>query len=522
MGDGQCASLRLHLGDEVAPVSRRIFGSFLEHMGRCVYTGIFEPGHPAADVDGFRQDVLQLVRDLGVTMVRYPGGNFVSGYRWEDGIGPVDLRPTRLNLAWHSTETNAFGLGEFMGWTRQAGVEPMLAVNLGTRGIEQALDLVEYCNHPAGTALSDLRAAHGHVEPYGVRVWCLGNEMDGSWQLGHRTPAEYARLATETARAMRQFDPGLELVACGSSGRAMPTFGVWEETVLTESYELVDLVSAHAYYELQDDDLGSFLASAVDLEAFVTDVAAIADRVGNRLGSSHRIDISLDEWNVWYLSRHMAAPRPTDWPQAPRLSEDDFTVADAVVVGSLLVTILRHVDRVTAACLAQLVNTIGAIRTEPGGPAWRQSIYHPFAQAAALARGVVLRGDLTSAMVTTRRYGEVPAVDAVATWSPAGSGTDDDEEDGSGGDGWLTVFAVNRHPEVAQRLDVELGGLVEVRLDRATVIADPDWRAVNTRDDPDRVVPRPHPGVVVDERGMHATLPPVSWNVLRVRGRTAG
>lgn len=515
--DGQQTTLRLNIGDEVAPVQRRIFGSFVEHMGRCVYTGIYEPGHPAADADGFREDVLELVRELGVTVVRYPGGNFVSGYRWEDGVGPVEHRPTRLNLAWHTTETNDFGLGEFIRWTRRAGIEPMMAVNLGTRGIEQALDLLEYCNHPGGTALSDLRVAHGHVEPFDVRMWCLGNEMDGPWQLGHRTAAEYARLAAETARGMRQFDPGLELVACGSSGRAMPTFGTWEETVLGESYELVDLISAHAYYELQDDDLASFLASAVDLEAFVTEVAAIADRVGNRLGSSRRISVSLDEWNVWYLSRHMAAPPPADWPQAPRLCEDDYTVADAVVVGSLLVTLLRHADRVTAACLAQLVNTIGAIRTEPGGPAWRQSIFHPFAQAATLARGSVLRGDVSAASVVTSRYGEVPAVDAVAIWTP-----EDDESAATGApgdEGWLTVFAVNRHPEAAQRLDVDLGGLRDARLEWATVLTDPDWRAANTLRDPDRVAPRPHPDVAVDDLGVRATLPPVSWNVVRLRGR---
>jgi len=496
----------------VAPVPRRLFGSFVEHMGRCVYTGIYEPGHPTAGPDGFRGDVLDLVSELGVTLVRYPGGNFVSGYRWEDGVGPVEERPTRLNLAWRTTEPNTFGLGEFMSWARRAGVEPMLAVNLGTRGIAEALDLVEYCNHPGGTTLSDLRAAHGDPEPYGVRMWCLGNEMDGPWQLGHRTPQEYARLATETARALRQVDAGLELVACGSSGRAMPTFGQWEEAVLEASYDLVDQISAHAYYEIDGDDLASFLASSVDIDAFVSDVVAVADRVGDKLGSDKRIMISFDEWNVWYLKRHMGSPAVEGWPVVARVSEDDFTVADAVVVGSLLVTLLRRSDRVAAACLAQLVNAIGAIRTEPGGPAWRQSIFHPFAQAAGLARGEVLRVDVRAPLVATSRYGDVPAVDLVATWNGGSAGSS-----GSDGDAGLRVFAVNRSVDAALPLQVDVDRFGPLRLHAATVLADADPFAVNTREQPDRVRPVPLEGAVLDGGTLRATLPPVSWTVLDLR-----
>ena len=518
--DLSAASVRLDPADIVGPVHRRLFGSFVEHMGRCVYTGIFEPGHPTAGDDGLRGDVLDLVRELGVTTVRYPGGNFVSGYRWEDGVGPVDRRPTRLNLAWHSTETNAFGLGEFMHWAGRAGIEPMLALNFGTRGIAEALDLLEYCNHPGGTALSDLRVEHGDPDPYGVRMWCLGNEMDGPWQLGHRTAAEYGRLAAETARAMRQYDPGLELVACGSSGRAMATFGSWESTVLEHSYDLVDHISAHAYYELDGEDLGSFLASAVDLDGFITDVVSTADAVGARLGSAKRLGVSVDEWNVWYLRRHMASMAgsdPADWPAAPRLSEDDFTVADAVVVGSMLVTLLRRADRVQAACLAQLVNTIGAIRTEPGGPAWRQSIFHPFAQAARLAQGAVLRCDVRSPDTPTARYGDVPAVDAVATWHDATGDVTGDATDGLGGSR-LTLFAVNRRAGEPVRFEVDLAAFGPgLRLVGATVLADADPAAVNTRAEPDRVAPRPHPDAVLAGSLVQVTLPPASWNVVELR-----
>jgi alpha-N-arabinofuranosidase len=304
------ASLFLDPSFVIAPVSRRTFGSFVEHMGRCVYTGIYEPGHPTADPDGFRGDVLDLVRELGVTVVRYPGGNFVSGYRWEDGVGRISERPTRLDPAWRTIETNEFGLDQFVRWSARAGVETMLAVNLGTRGMGEAIDLLEYCNHPDGSTLSDLRVSHGAKAPHDIRMWCLGNEMDGPWQLGHKTAQEYGRLAAETGRAMRQFDPSLELVACGSSQRAMPTFGAWEATVLEETYDVVDFISAHAYYEIEGDDLASFLASSTDMDGFIHDVVSTADHLRARLSATKQINISFDEWNVWY---NRDRPDPEEW-----------------------------------------------------------------------------------------------------------------------------------------------------------------------------------------------------------------
>ncbi|HEX4812727.1 MAG TPA: alpha-N-arabinofuranosidase [Nonomuraea sp.] len=483
----------------VAPVRRRTFGTFVEHLGRCVYTGIYEPGHPSADEDGFRRDVLDLTRELGISTVRYPGGNFVSGYRWEDGVGPKDRRPRRLDLAWHSTETNEVGVDEFVRWCRMAGAEPMMALNLGTRGIEAALDLLEYCNHPSGTTLSDQRAANGAKEPHGIRMWCLGNEMDGPWQTGHKTAREYGRLAAETARAMRMIDPTLELVACGSSGSSMPTFGAWEAEVLEETYDVVDYVSCHAYYEEKDGDLGSFLACSTDMEYFIRSVVATADHVGARLKSRKRIDISFDEWNVWYLSRFQSAPPPADWPVAPPLLEDHYHLADAVAFGGLLITLLRNSDRVTAASLAQLVNVIAPIMTEPGGRAWKQTTFHPFAQASRYAAGEVLRVEPVAPTYETADYGDVPLLHAVATHS--GQGT--------------TVFAVNRSADRPLSLEIDaraLGG--GVRIVEATTLTDPDVYARNTADDPDRIAPRPNQDVEHDP--LRVLLPPVSWNVIRI------
>src|SRR6478735_6943899 len=432
----------------VGPVNRRLFGCFVEHLGRCVYSGIYEPTHPTADEDGCRTDVMVLVRELGVTTIRYPGGNFVSGYRWEDGVGPVDQRPRRLDLAWHSTETNEVGLNEFARWLTKVDCELMYAVNLGTRGLQEALDVLEYANIRSGTALSDLRAAHGSPEPHSIRMWCLGNEMDGPWQLGHGTAQSYAQLASKTARAMRQLDPDLELVVCGSSSAAMPTFGEWERVVLEETYDDVDYISCHAYYEPLDGDYGSFLASAVDMDRFIDSVVATADNVKALRRSTKTMYVSFDEWNVWYQSRYHDVDRITDvetWPVAPRLLEDVYSVMDAVVFGNLLISLLRHADRVTSASLAQLVNVIGPIMTEPGGIAWKQTTFFPFALTSALASGEVLVTQVQCDRYSTAAYGEVPLVDAVVTYDRDACRA--------------TVFVVNRSQNEAVNLVFELGDL---------------------------------------------------------------
>ncbi|MFJ8693005.1 arabinosylfuranosidase ArfA [Streptomyces roseolilacinus] len=492
----------------VGDVDPRLFGSFVEHLGRCVYTGIHEPDHPTADDAGLRTDVLALVRELGVTVIRYPGGNFVSNHRWEDGVGPVDSRPRRLDLAWRTTETNRFGLAEYMEFLRRVGpqAEPMMAVNLGTRGVAEALRLQEYANHPGGTELSDRRAAHGDKDPYGIRLWCLGNEMDGPWQTGHKTAEEYGRLAAETARAMRQMDRDVQLVACGSSSRAMPTFGTWEATVLAETYDLVDYVSLHAYYEEQDGDRDSFLASAVDMESFIEEVVATCDHVGARLKSPKKLRLSFDEWNVWYLSRYQqqAEAEPLDWPEAPRLLEDVYSVTDAVVFGSLLIALLRHADRVTVACLAQLVNVIAPIMTEPGGPAWRQTTFHPFAQASRYGRGRVLDVRVESPTYETRKYGTVPLLHATAVRAD---------------DGTVTVFAVNRDQTAPLPLDVTLHGLGAAKVLEHTALADPDPEARNTLDEPERVTPHAVEGTRVEDGVLRAVLEPMSWNVIRLGSR---
>ncbi len=498
------ASLTLDPRFAVGAINRRVFGSFVEHLGRCVYNGIYEPGHPNADADGFREDVLELVRELGISTVRYPGGNFVSGYRWEDGVGPKEQRPRRLDLAWHSVETNEFGLDEFAKWSAKAGTEMMYAVNLGTRGVLEAVDVLEYTNVRSGSTLSDARVANGAPEPYGIKMWCLGNEMDGPWQLGHMSADDYGKLASRTAKGMRQLDPDLELVACGSSSASMPTFGAWERTVLEHAYDDVDYISCHAYYEERDGDLDSFLASAVNMDHFIETVVATADHVKALKRSDKTINISFDEWNVWYIERYHSVDKITkieEWPYAPRLLEDVYSVADAVVFGSLMISLLKHADRVTSASLAQLVNVIAPIMTEPGGPAWRQATFFPFAVTSELAKGTALEVRLESDTYVTQQYGEVPIVDAV--------GTHDAES------GRAAVFLVNRsrESETTVTIDVRALGLSSAS---ARSLWDEDVYAKNTLEQQDRVQLRANDSVSLDGGSLTVTLPPVSWTAIEL------
>jgi alpha-N-arabinofuranosidase len=296
--------------------------------------------------------------------VRYPGGNFVSGYNWEDGVGPRETRPRRAELAWFAVESNHVGVDEFAEWARRAETEVMMAVNLGTRGADAARDLVEYCNFPKGTYLSDMRAKNGYAAPHNVKLWCLGNEMDGPWQICRKTAEEYGRAALETAKVMKWTDPSIELVACGSSNAHMPTYPGWEAAVLDHTYELADYISMHVYYDNIEDDTKNFLAKSMDMDKFISSVVSVCDYTKAKKRGKKDINLSFDEWNVWYHA-FPENERAVKWREAPAFNEDIYNFQDALLVGSMLITLLRHADRVKIACLAQLVNTIAPIMTGP-------------------------------------------------------------------------------------------------------------------------------------------------------------
>lgn len=485
----------------IGEVDKRLYGAFVEHLGRAIYGGVYEPGHETADENGFREDVAELVRELQVPVIRYPGGNFVSGYNWEDGVGPRENRPRRLELAWRSIETNEFGLNEFVDWTKKVNSEVMLAVNLGSRGVDAARNLVEYCNHPSGTYYSDLRRSHGYEQPHNIKLWCLGNEMDGPWQIGAKTAYEYGRIAVEAAKVMRAVDPSIELVACGSSNRQMPTFAEWEATVLDLAYDYVDYISLHTYYGNRDNDTPNFLARSLDMDQFIESVVAICDYIKAKKRSKKTMYLSFDEWNVWFHSNE-ADKKIEPWTVAPPLLEDIYTMEDALLVGSMLISLLRHADRVKIACLAQLVNVIAPIMTKTGGPAWRQTIFYPFMHASLYGRGAVLLPIVKCDKYDTKDFTDVPYLDAIGVISEC-------EEK-------VTIFAVNRDLEGDMEFECDLRSFPEMMVQEHIVLDHPDLKATNTAENPNNVAPRTIQGAKVEMGKVQATLPKASWNVIRL------
>ena len=497
------AKMILDRAYEIGRIDPRIYGSFLEHLGRAVYGGIYEPGHPTADELGFRQDVMEMVKKADVPVVRYPGGNFVSGFNWEDSIGPRDQRPRRLDLAWFTTETNQVGLHEFCEWCKRAGTSPMYSVNLGTRGADAARNVVEYANHPSGTYWSDLRRKNGQEKPFDIKLWCLGNEMDGPWQIGHKTAYEYGRTANEAAKLMKWVDPTIELVACGSSNSDMPTFGDWEYTMLSECYENIDYVSLHRYYGNPTGDTPGFLARAMDMDDFIKTVVCICDSIKGKKHSKKKLNLSFDEWNVWY---HSAAQdeeikKADPWGVALPLLEDIYNFEDALLTGSMLITLLRNADRVKIACLAQLVNVIAPIMTRNGGGCWAQPNYYPFMQVSKYGRGTSLRAIVDTPTYDCKDYEKVPLIDATATM--------DDE-------GNVTVFCVNRDMQEDFNLTVDLRDFGKLRVEDHILLKHADVNAVNTEEQPFNVAPTQGPGGKVDGGMAEIHIPALSWNVIRL------
>ena len=471
------ASVTVSADFVLSDIDRRIFGNFIEQMGRQVYGGIWEPGHPTADEHGFRHDVIDLVRELGVTIVRYPGGNILSGYNWKDGIGPREERPRTLDLSRYIIETHKVGTNEFIDWCRVAGIEPMLAINLESQGFQSALDYVEYCNHKGGSRWSDLRISHGYKEPHGVQVWCLGNEPDGWWQIGAHSAQSYARLATEVAKGIKWIDPNAQLTLAPSAARRMPHYGDWERIVLEDAYDYVDFICPHMYFKDDYDDTAEYLAWADQMDGYIKEIVAMCDAVAGKKRSSKRIMISFDEWNIgarWPIEEKKA-PRG-EWPERISIIEESYTVEDMLLIGGAMQALLNNADRVKCACFAQLVNCIAPIMTVDGGPAWRQTIFWPLSLASKYGHGQVLRQVVDSPSYEARTWHDVPYLLSTVINDPA--------------TGRTVIFAANRHLDEPMDLTVALKGLgADRRIAETYELANPDLKAVNTADNPDNIVP---------------------------------
>ncbi len=485
-------------------VDDRLFGGFIEHMGRAVYNGIYEPDHPLADRDGFREDVLELVRELDMAVTRYPGGNFVSNYNWKDGIGPRENRPVKLDYEWQSLEPNIIGIDEFMKWCCKANTEPFYAVNISTNTPKSAQELVEYCNFPKGSYWSDLRRKNGAEEPYNIKYWSLGNEVDGEWQAGHMTAQEYGRVAHETAKMMKKADPSISLCACGSCGIFMPTFGKWDYEILEHVYNDVDFISVHAYFNNRAQDMPNFLASAEKLDYLLDGVIACCDAVKAQKKSDKTMFLALDEWNVWYRGIKNSA-NSEKWQCGQPFNEEIYDMSDVLVNGCALISMLEHADRVKMGCIAQTVNIIAPIMTVTGGKVWKQTIYHPLAACSKYGRGTVLKSVIDSPSYETDFGFKVNAkyLRACAVYNQ------EKHE--------ITVFAVNRSEEEMD-FELRMENFEAENIISATEIHHDDLNAKNSAEKelvfPQDISPEKYN---IKNNILKAKLKPYSWNMFRIK-----
>lgn len=491
------AKISLDTNRIIAEISPLLFGGFAEQMGRCVYEGIYDPDSPLADESGLRTDVLAALREQQYTVMRYPGGNFLSGYDWLNGVGPKEQRPRRRDLAWQSIETNHFGTNEFMHFCQAINCAPMLAVNMGTGTIQSAADLVEYCNAPTGTYYADLRASHGHRDPYDVKYWCVGNEMDGPWQIGHLEMDEYARKAREAAKMMKWHDPSIKLISCGSSNNKMPTYPEWDRVTLETCWEQVDYHSIHYYAGNWENDSASYLALAVELEDFVDTMAATLRYAKAKRRSKHDVYLSWDEWQVWYKDRSGRGK----WTEAPHLSEEIYNLEDALVVGQWLNVFLRKSDVLKVACVAQIVNIISWLQTRTDGLLVQPSFY-PFKLMSNLARGNALDAYTKAPMVETPKYGGVAALDVSASHDPA--------------TGNAAVFIVNRSQTETIATEIEWQGDLPTSVNEVWQLAGTDLKMVNSWENPNNLVAEKVSGVKIQDGKITMSLPPMSFTAVSV------
>jgi alpha-N-arabinofuranosidase len=497
MSNHTSATILIDPNRTIAEISPLLFGGFVEHMGRCVYEGIYDPASPHADEDGLRSDVLDALRAQKYTTIRYPGGNFLSGYNWLDGVGPKAQRPRRRDLAWHSLESNQFGTNEFMGFCRKINALPMMGVNMGTGTIQAAADLVEYCNSPVGSYYSDLRASHGYKEPHDVRYWCVGNEMDGPWQIGHLEAVEYGRKALEAAKMMKWHDPTIQTVLCGSSNDRMPTYPEWDRTALEIAWEHVDYHSIHYYAGNRENDTASFLARAVDLEHFVDTMAATLRYVKARRRSKHDVYLSWDEWQVWYKGD----PLHGNWTEAPHLAEEIYNLEDALVVGQWLNVFLRKCDVLKIACVAQIVNIISWLHTTRDG-LLKQTSFYPFLWVSNFARGNSLDLLVRAPHVETAQYGGVSMLDVSASHDPA--------------TGESAIFVVNRSQSDAVVSEFVWQDGAPQRISEVWQLAGDDPKAANTFAQPNTVTPQKLAAPAMQDGKFTLRLPPLSFTAIRM------
>ncbi len=498
MSEPASAIVHLDPDDVIGDISPLLFGGFAEHLGRCIYGGIYDPDSPLSDNRGFRTDVLAALREMKLSILRYPGGNFVSGYNWRDGVGPREDRPRRRELAWQSIETNQFGTNEFIDFCRELNVEPMMAVNLGTGSLNEVSALVEYCNAPAGTQYADLRLRHGYAKPHDIKYWCLGNEMDGPWQIGALSAEDYARKAREAAKIMKWHDPRIKTILCGSSNPSMSTFPAWDRMALLHCWDQVDYLSLHNYAGNWKNDTPDYLGYATEFDSQITQLRTVLNEVKQKLNSTREVHLCWDEWNVWYKDRNGAG----GWRAAPHLCEEVYNLEDALVVAQWLNTFLRHCDVLKIACIAQIVNVISPLLTTPT-KVLRQSTFYPFVMYSQLASGKSLRTRITAPTYRTERFGEVATVDAAGAYDPQ--------------TGKAAVFLIHRDTNQSLPIEVKWEGAAPMQVIDVQQMSGTDPKAANSFARPHVVVPRRMSAPRVEENAIQLKLPPLSFTVVTLK-----
>ena len=487
------ATLHLHSRFVVDVVDPRIFGGFLEHLGRAVYEGVYDPTSKHADPFGCRTDVLHALRDLKFTTMRYPGGNFVSGYHWEDAVGPKSERPQTLDLAWQSIETNQFGPNEFLELSHRMDWTPMLAVNLGTGTPEEARNWLEYCNNTGGTKYADLRRSHGFEKPWDVKLWCLGNEMDGPWQIGHVPAETYAISAQQTARMMKMVDPSVELVVCGSCTTGLPTYLEWDRKVLEHCKDDVEYISLHRYVGNPEHDTENYLGVTNSIDEQIEAMDSMCTTVHRTKKTKRKVKLSFDEWNVWYRANsgdHVDGRGKI----APPLLEEVYNLEDALVAAGFLNSFIRHADSVKIANIAQIVNVIAPILTR-GDELVRQTIFYPIEMMARRRDGLSLQVRVSGDDYLSKDYGTVSMLDSSAILN----GKD------------LNVFMVNRDVTHSLEVTVDLSDQDLSGLINAEIIHGTDPNAANTFESPNTIVCEPFSEIIIKDGKAVALLPPLSF-----------
>jgi alpha-N-arabinofuranosidase len=493
---GQTAALqaRIKIDTErvIGDIDPLIYGNFIEHLGRCIDGGIFEEKSPLSDANGFRKDVLEAARKLNVTLLRWPGGNFSSNYNWRDGIGPRDQRPPRLEMAWGTVESNRFGTHEFLEYVEKLGAQPYICANLGTGTWTDAQQWVEYCNSSEDTAMTRLRRQNGRSEPWKVKFWGLGNEMDGPWQMGHRSAEDYGKFALEAAKLMKWTDPSVKLIAAGSSNFGPGSdWTAWNRTVLEYLRQHADYLSLHTYVGNQSGDFGDFMASSMELDRRTKTAEGIIDAALSGQPGNRKIYIAWDEWNVWYRARGNAQ-------RGRRILEEHYNLEDALVVATFLNSFVNHAHIVKIANMAQLVNVIAPIFSNDKG-IYLQTIYHPLALFANHCKGKALQLFVDVPRYKTRRFDEVPYLDVSAAFD----------------NGQLVINAVNRHPDQSLAADFDLedkqfSGPVAV-----SEVTGPNLKSEN--DFGKTTVTTVERSVTAEARRLRYSFPPHSYTMLKVK-----